>query len=57
VDVPLIAMLVGVQVTATEVTVAGVVIATAAVEKTVGVWTEVAVIVAEPEVGAVAGAV
>jgi hypothetical protein len=57
VDVPLIAMLVGVQVTETEVTVAGVMIATAAVENTVGVWTEVAVIVAEPEVGAVAGAV
>jgi hypothetical protein len=57
VDVPLIAMLVGVQVTETEVTVAGVVIATAAVEKTAGVCTEVAVIVAEPEVGAVAGAV
>ncbi len=57
VDVPLIAMLVGVQVTETEVTVAGVVIATAAVEKTAGVWTEVAVMVALPEVGAVAGAV
>ncbi len=56
-DVPLIAMLVGVQVTATEVTVAGVVIATAAVEKTVGVWTEVAVMVALPDTGAVAGAV
>jgi hypothetical protein len=57
VDVPLVAMLVGVQVTETEVTVAGVVIATAAVENTAGVWTEVAVIVALPEVGAVAGAV
>ncbi len=56
-EVPLIAMLVGVQVTATEVTVAGVVIPTAAVEKTAGVWTEVAVIVAEPDTGAVAGAV
>ncbi len=53
----MIAMLVGVQVTATEVTVAGVVIATAAVENTVGVCTEVAVMVALPEVGAVAGAV
>ena len=55
--VPLIAMLVGVQVTATEVTVAGVVMATAAVEKMAGVWVEVAVMVALPEVGAVAGAV
>ena len=53
----MIAMLVGVQVTATEVTVAGVVMATAAVEKTAGVWVLVAVIVALPEVGAVAGAV
>jgi hypothetical protein len=57
VDVPLIATLVGVQVTATEVTVAGVVMAMAAVEKTAGVWVEVAVMVALPEVGAVAGAV
>jgi hypothetical protein len=36
-EVPLIATLVGVQATETEVTVAGVVIATAAVEKTAGV--------------------
>ena len=56
-EVPLMAMLVGVQVAATEVTVAGVVMATAAVEKTAGVWVLVAVIVALPEVGAVAGAV
>jgi hypothetical protein len=57
VDVPLIAMLLGVQVTATEVTVAGVVMATAAVEAFAVFWTEVAVMVALPEVGAVAGAV
>jgi hypothetical protein len=36
-DVPLVAMLVGVQVTASEVTAAGVVIATAADEETAGV--------------------
>jgi hypothetical protein len=51
------AMLVGVQVTATEVTVAGVVMATVAVEAFAVFWTEVAVMVALPEVGVVAGAV
>jgi hypothetical protein len=56
-EVPLIAILVGVQVTATEVTVAGVVMASAAVPKMAGVWVLVAVMVALPEVGAVAGAV
>jgi hypothetical protein len=57
VDVPLTATLVGVQVTATEVTVAGVVMATAAEEAFAVFWTEVAVMVALPDVGAVAGAV
>jgi hypothetical protein len=57
VDVPLIAMLLGVQVTATEVTVAEAAMATVAAPDTVGVWVLVAVIVALPEVGAVAGAV
>jgi hypothetical protein len=47
-------MFAGVQVTATEVTV---VIPTAAVEETAVFWTEVAVMVALPEVGTVAGAV
>ncbi len=56
-EVPLIATLVGVQATETEVTTAGVVMATGAVPDTAGVCTEVAVIVALPEVGAVAGAV
>ena len=56
-EVPLIAMLLGVQATETEVTAAGVVMATGAVPVTAGVCTEVAVIVALPEVGAVAGAV
>jgi hypothetical protein len=55
--VPLIATLVGVQETATDVIVLGVVTATVAVDETAGVCTEVAVMVAEPEVGAVAGAV
>jgi hypothetical protein len=56
-EVPLMGMLVGVQVTATEVTVAGVVTATVAEDDFAVFWTEVAVMVAEPEVGAVAGAV
>jgi hypothetical protein len=57
VEVPLTATLLGVQATATEVTVAGVVMATVAAPDTVGVWILVAVIVALPEFGAVAGAV
>jgi len=56
-EVPLVAMLVGVQVTETEVMAAGVVMATGAVPVTAGVCTDVAVIVALPDVGAVAGAV
>ena len=57
-EVPLTLMLVGVQVTETEVTVAGpFVIATAAEDDTVGVWVAVAVMVALPDAGAVAGAV
>ncbi len=57
-ELPLIAMLVGVQVTATEVTATGaVVMTTLADEETVGVCTEVAVMVALPDTGAVAGAV
>ncbi len=58
-EVPLMAMLVGVQVTATEVTVAGAeaVMVTGAEDDTAGVCTEVAVMVALPEVGTLAGAV
>ena len=43
--------------TATEVTEAGVVTAMVVEPSTVGVWVEVAVMVAVPEAGAVAGAV
>jgi hypothetical protein len=53
-DVPLTLILAGVHTTATEVTF---VMATLAVEETAGFCTDVAVIVALPEVGTVAGAV
>jgi hypothetical protein len=57
VDVPLTATLLGVQVTETDVMVGAAVMATVAEDDTVAVCTEVAVIVALPDVGMVAGAV
>ena len=56
-DVPPTATLAGQQFTETEVMVAGVVMATVAEADLVVSWVEVAVMVARPEAGAIAGVV